>query len=197
MATYSLIVKTEFFQSAVRNNAKSTKAKPVYIPRLNLRFTYGDGTKFERPAYERDEEDYKDAFELFKKSQTVITEGTPLADLPGITQVELATLKETGIVTVEGMSKSYLPNIEGLGERYVELRKWATGFLKQRKDMEKVFELQKIIEEKDLEIMRLNKEAEKVQTSSSKAEVDEPVGSVVAEDGDAFGAVKPKKVSSK
>lgn len=74
-------------------------------PRLHIEFPIlGEPTKVRRLATERDKRQYADAWRAFDRGLEAVAHGTPLEQLPGITQhlVQLAALH--GIRTVEDMT---------------------------------------------------------------------------------------------
>lgn len=163
MLQQPLIKRIEFFPKAVRNDAESERQKkPVWDPKIFVNFIYTDDTNFARPKYDIDEKKYPEQWAAFINSKSAPDKGTPITDLQGITVEEVATLKELSIITVEGLSEAYVSSMKDLGERYVQLRNYATSFLKTREDLEEVFTLRQELAAKDLEILRLKGEPEQI-----------------------------------
>jgi len=161
------IKRIEFFPRAVRNEKVSKETgKPKYDPIIFVNFVYSNGENFARPKYDIDEQKYPDEWAAFVANEGIIESGTPIAELHGIVVEEIATLKELGISTVEGLSASQLASMQDLGERYVQLRSYATSFLKQREDMEELFALKEQNAALQLENMQLKGEAEKVKLAA-------------------------------
>lgn len=173
----TLITRIEFYLTAKRNEKLSTPEAPHYDPKIYINFIRGDGTNWSRPSYDGDKLEYPQEWAAFQKSQAVIDRGSPLSDLHGVTMTEIATLKELGIVTIEGLSQSVLSTMSQLGERFMKLRDYASVYLQQRRDMEEVFSLKKKNEELELEVMRLRGDADKAVAPAPKAIIpEEPVG---------------------
>lgn len=166
MDSSALIVKTEFYPKAFRNdfqteaNAASDdpevrKLPPVYKTEPMLRFTRSDGTVWARRAYPPDFRLYAKEYETFVKGGITLDGGTPLEDLKGLTLAEIGVLREMRIGYVEVLAQMPEGQAAEMGPRYQQLRLYAQDHLRVRQDMEEVFRLRGELEKKDLEIKRL------------------------------------------
>lgn len=200
----SIIVRTEIFQKAVRNDARSSVEAPVYDTKFYINFVRANGDNWARPLYpnEYDKKVNPNArfaaeYEAYTKSQSFVTHGFPITELAGITVSEIAVLKEIGIITVEGLSNSSRSAVEHLDTdgRFLQLRDYSISFLKQKQDMEKVFEVQKKNEALEIEIMRLKGEIAKADSRvpAPKVEKEDAPGSRTATDADVFSTGSSKK----
>lgn len=187
------IKRIEFFPRAVRNEKVSKETgKPKYDPLIFVNFIYSNGENFARPKYDIDEQKYPDEWAAFVANEGIIESGTPIAELHGIVVDEVATLKELGISTIEGLSASQLSSMQDLGERYVQLRSYATSFLKQREDMEELFSLKEKNAALELENMKLKGEAEKAKMA---VKVKDPEAPKVVEEGDFESVQDPFEIT--
>lgn len=160
----SLFVQIDFFQKGVRND-RLTEADPTgkkhYDNKMFICFTRADGTQWVRPAYPRDFVRYKKQYAAFEAGQSSEPLGVPVSEIKGLTPAEQETLKELGITTLEGLVSSSLQVMKMQGERFVELRQYATGMLKTREGMEDVLLLRQKNAALEAEILRLKTGEEK------------------------------------
>ena len=81
---------------------------------------------FEAPVRPEDLTRFPEDWEAYKKSKGVKkTSGTPLNDLPGMTEPRRVELELAGIETVEQLDKAEDAMLLALGNPYVELQKIA------------------------------------------------------------------------
>ena len=200
----SLIVRREVYQRAVRNEAKSTLEAPVYEIKVYINFVRANGDQFSRPLYPKEYDrklsnnpPFAVEYEAFLKSQSAVTEGFPIGELIGITVAEVATLKEIGVITVEGLSACPRVQVEGLDSngRYVQLRDFAVAFLAQRRDMDQLFALKKKNEELEIENLRLKGAVTAAETRVSlpKTLKEDAPGELTVDDEDVFRQGAPKR----
>jgi len=169
----SLFVRIDFFNKGVRND-RLTESDPTgkkhYDNKMFICFTRADDTQWVRPAYPRDFVRYKKQFEAFEADQTSDSIGIPVTELKGLTPAEVELLKELGITTIEGLAHSSLQVMKMQGERFVELRQYATATLKTREDMEDVILLKQKNATLEAELLRLK--SGEVKEEMVKAEIE-------------------------
>lgn len=135
MANEPSAVHVEFFIDTVENKAKSLKeGRPIFDEKEFVRIKFpGDKTREHvAPAHEgyrRDKnnnthwvtyaEDFPQHYEAFKAHQTYLGEGTPLSEVPFLTEARRAELRALNIHTAEhlaGLDGAFLSKL-GMGGR--------------------------------------------------------------------------------
>lgn len=139
----------EFYSEAVENKAKSAvEGRPIYEDREFVKIKFpGDPKRVHvAPAnegYRRDQEtnawisyreDFPKHYERFKAGMEQMAEGTPISELPFLTEAKRKELRALNILTAEqlaGLDGSFLSRL-GMGGR--ALKDQATAYLSHARD---------------------------------------------------------------
>ena len=141
----------DFYNGAQHNDAKSQKAgRPVYDDVEMIRIRWAGNTKSElhAPASDRcdrpirnkednsryyvawkDHPDFKAAYEAFKSGQSSALNGTPISELPFLSEARRLELKAINILTAEALA-NVDPNSK-LGSGLKDLRQDARNYLER------------------------------------------------------------------
>lgn len=147
MANENLVV-ARFFKHVVQNEAKSKAAgRPIYdeSDHIELRFAANKFTKHVAPAHEvfKTERNFQtgevspityalawpNEFKQYKAGEDQTQAGTPLAELPFLTQSKRLELKALSIHTAEALAALDGPPLKNLGMGGRELKNQAQAYL--------------------------------------------------------------------
>jgi len=141
----------DFYNGATKNDVKSLQAgRPIYDDVEMIRIRWAGNTKSElhapaddrcdRPIKNRednsryyvkwkDHPDFKPAYDAFKSGQASVLNGTPIAELPFLTEGQRLELKAINILTAEALA-NVDPNSK-LGSGLKDLRQDAKNYLER------------------------------------------------------------------
>jgi len=141
----------DFYNGATKNDVKSSQAgRPIYDDVEMIRIRWAGNTKSElhapaddrcdRPIKNRednsryyvkwkDHPDFKPAYDAFKAGQSSVLNGTPITELPFLTEGQRLELKAINILTAEALA-NVDPNTK-LGSGLKDLRQDAKNYLER------------------------------------------------------------------
>jgi len=141
----------DFYNGATKNDVKSLQSgRPIYDDVEMIRIRWAGNTKSElhapaddrcdRPIRNRednsryyvkwkDHPDFKPAYDAFKSGQASVLNGTPIAELPFLTEGQRLELKAINILTAEALA-NVDPNSK-LGSGLKDLRQDAKNYLER------------------------------------------------------------------
>lgn len=137
-------VHVEFFSRAIENERLSREEnRPIFEDKEFVRIKFPGDTKRVHVApagenYRRDpgsnswvsyKEDFPRHYELFKKGMEQIAVGTPISELPFLTEGKRAELRAINILTAEHLAGLEGPSLDRLGMGGRELKNKAQAYL--------------------------------------------------------------------
>jgi hypothetical protein len=139
----------EFKNVAVENRSKSLKeGRPIFDQQEQVHIKFVGDTRKElvAPAYEKCIRDpatnqwvnyaqlYHRHYEAFKSGQAAIGDGTPISELPFLTEARRAELRALHIHTAEALAQLEGPNLSRLGMFGRELKEQARSYIERAKE---------------------------------------------------------------
>lgn len=139
----------EFKNVAVENRAKSLKeGRPIFDQQEQVHIKFVGDTRKElvAPAHEKCIRDpatnhwvsyaqlYHRHYEAFKSGEAAIGEGTPISELPFLTEARRAELRALHIHTAEALAQLEGPNLSRLGMFGRELKEQAKAYIDRAKE---------------------------------------------------------------
>lgn len=163
----------EFVRDAVQSNFKSAQAgRPIYEERDFVRITTPGDTKttIYRPATTQDKERFSKAWSAYEKGLEAVTEGTPMAQWPQVSQAQVKELAHVNVRTVEQLASVSDSSIQHMGPGYMQLRTRARQYLesasKDANDTAQARENEKLRER--LELLEEQNKALKAEVAAAK-----------------------------
>lgn len=139
----------EFKNVAVENRAKSLKeGRPIFEQQEQVHIKFVGDTRKElvAPAHEKCVKDpatqqwvsyaqlYHRHYEAFKSGEAAIGEGTPIAELPFLTEARRAELRALHIHTAEALAQLEGTNLSRLGMFGRELKEQAKAYIERARE---------------------------------------------------------------
>ncbi|QIG49566.1 hypothetical protein G5V57_18720 [Nordella sp. HKS 07] len=139
----------EFKNVAVENRTKSLKeGRPIFDQQEQVHIKFVGDTRKElvAPAHEKCIRDpatnlwvsyaqlYHRHYEAFKSGEAAIGEGTPISELPFLTEARRAELRALHIHTAEGLAQLEGANLSRLGMFGRELKEQAKNYIERAKE---------------------------------------------------------------
>lgn len=131
-----------FYTAQVEDVLASREAgRPIYVDeeRIEYRFAANRNFNFHDLAHGFHEEKngevithamrFPDAYRKFKETGGNEASGTPLRNLPGLTAVQISTLKALSIYTIEGLASVEGQNVKNLGPHAYAMKQSAQKYL--------------------------------------------------------------------
>jgi hypothetical protein len=139
----------EFKNVAVENRAKSLKeGRPIFDQQEQVHIKFVGDTRKElvAPAHEKCIKDqatqewvsyaqlYHRHYDAFKSGEAAVGEGTPISELPFLTEAKRAELRALHIHTAEALAQLEGPNLSRLGMYGRQLKDQAQTYIQRAKD---------------------------------------------------------------
>lgn len=127
----------EFYVRPVRMNYKSEQAgREIFEDQEFVKITCPGAPPrvVERRASAQDKERFAQQYAAFKRQEQVVTQGTPLTEIPAIGKAHALTMKAAGIHTVEQLAELPDQALEAVGLGGRDLREKARAFLSKATD---------------------------------------------------------------
>lgn len=197
-----------FYTAQVQDVLASREAgRPIFVDeeRIEYRFASNRNFNFHDLAHGFHEEKggevithamrFPDAYRKFKETGGNEAAGTPLQNLPGLTAVQLSTLKALSVYTVEALASLEGQGVKNLGPQGHALRQSAQKYLAAaggRLEMSEVLTQLAALQSRNDELARM------VEAGRPKAIGSEPVvPEVVEEQSDAYEGVSDDELKAK
>lgn len=153
-------LNVQFFWIKVRSESANPERNGKYVNRLCVaKMPKGDrltiATRF--ITEEQAMRDFPREFAMFKENQDVPTQGTPLHELPGITQSQIGILLLYNLRCVEDVAACADEHINAMGYDAREAKKLAARWVAKRDSNADVIDSAKLEAARDAEMTRLRK----------------------------------------
>lgn len=121
-----------FYKHREKNNYKSEQeGRPVWDEKdfICIICPGQDKQRVQRPVRDEDIQEYSEAWKAYCEKRKQPVNGTPIADLPGMTQSILTLMDHGNITTIEQLASIGDTEVQNLGPNGMVLRSRAKSFL--------------------------------------------------------------------